>query len=1114
MFEIPDLIQTRLQDALSEHVDWIEKWSRWYREEMWFFPDYTRHDSLHLRRVLELCDFLIWDQFKPDSAPSQLLTAADALALVEATVLHDAAMHLNADHFASIVVPTKREHTCRGSRRIWRDEWERFVREALRWNEGQRHRIFGPSGRSAVIRDPSQTEDQNDIDRRLIGEFLRKHHHELALDMACGELPRLEEEMPPLLSVGEQALVSGLIAWSHGVPIRDAIERATEEFGNARLAAGIHIAYLMAVFRIADYLHLHAERAGPDNVAKRHSPASRQESVSPISQREFLSHRAIREVHFENHPDREAVHIEVITDEISSSTVINIRDNWLAGISSELSYAWGELGKVYSRYSEFQSLGLKVRRVDSNLWDKGFEQRLSFHPVSARFKSADSDFLKLLVEPLYGDRPEIGIRELVQNAVDAVRERRDIDEQAEVPLEWEPIELSVPDADVVVSLITRPTDAAPDASSTVPRHWAHWVEIRDRGVGMNLDVVLSHLLVAGSTYRDSSDWKMAHEELDGHSRVLRAGRFGIGVLAAFLLGPEIEVTTRRIKAEAGIRFLAALESEHIELQKCVDAPIGTTIRVLASENTIKSLSKGGGHHWDWYRQISPNVIRRKLAEDGTWMEIESAYPLPSCGSDPLPSGWRRTVVAGFQDLQWTYNDTCPAVACNGLVVEESNRGNGWSYNDERRHENTNRIAAPKISVFDADGRLPLKLARDGVISPLPFETHLKEAVARDVIAHALVCGPDKHTGATKIAAMSKRSHPALRQSSRWPVPSWVFAHDGFLIADPHVIIDSGLERIVAYVSFEGRRKVPPYRPRKGIGIYGFWCQGDSGIDWLAYDSRDFLRPHMPFDELNPLHALQDSHIRILCDKQLQRDIERRTARSFSDDAGAIHEQLNQALTIVDSHEDLPSVEDSACAELAQRKLSARKASQLGLVTEWYLSSVDAREERSAIADVWSEVIGCRTIPYDIERRKIELASVFEELAPEIELWRAESASAEADRDAKRQARQAVIRAGGYPNFRDGNQVKKYLKANGINREVRVRQLEEYLHMHEEPHYAARIMYTREELDAANRDTADKGEPSPVPRLWEQLPDYSRIAELLEDTNVGVPGIEPERNDIE
>ena len=49
--------------------------------------------------------------------------------------------------------------------------------------------------------------------------------------------------------------------------------------------------------------------------------------------------------------------------------------------------------------------------------------RYHMFPFDRSF-TCDSRLLTLLVEPLYGAKPEFGIRELLQNAIDAVRERK------------------------------------------------------------------------------------------------------------------------------------------------------------------------------------------------------------------------------------------------------------------------------------------------------------------------------------------------------------------------------------------------------------------------------------------------------------------------------------------------------------------------------------------------------------------------------------------------------------------------------------------------------------------------------------------------------------------
>jgi hypothetical protein len=46
-------------------------------------------------------------------------------------------------------------------------------------------------------------------------------------------------------------------------------------------------------------------------------------------------------------------------------------------------------------------------------------------PEKIAFEAANADLLKLLVAPLYGNDPSIGVRELIQNAIDAVREYED-----------------------------------------------------------------------------------------------------------------------------------------------------------------------------------------------------------------------------------------------------------------------------------------------------------------------------------------------------------------------------------------------------------------------------------------------------------------------------------------------------------------------------------------------------------------------------------------------------------------------------------------------------------------------------------------------------------------
>ena len=97
----------------------------------------------------------------------------------------------------------------------------------------------------------------------------------------------------------------------------------------------------------------------------------------------------------------------------------------LSDIQREIDDCWAVLGEVYGPKEELRGFGIRIRRVKSNLQDPSFANTVTYVPRQATLHTAGVDLLKLLITPLYGDRPEVGIRELLQNAVDACRELQD-----------------------------------------------------------------------------------------------------------------------------------------------------------------------------------------------------------------------------------------------------------------------------------------------------------------------------------------------------------------------------------------------------------------------------------------------------------------------------------------------------------------------------------------------------------------------------------------------------------------------------------------------------------------------------------------------------------------
>lgn len=119
---------------------------------------------------------------------------------------------------------------------------------------------------------------------------------------------------------------------------------------------------------------------------------------------------------------------------------------------------------------------------------------------------------------LYGNRPELALRELIQNAADAVRALRTLGGIGEK------------EGEIEVAL-TR------DGDST-------WLHMTDTGIGMSRYVLTEVLLDFGNSLWSSESLRT---ELPGlaSSGFKAVGRFGIGFFSVFMLGSNVVVTTRR-----------------------------------------------------------------------------------------------------------------------------------------------------------------------------------------------------------------------------------------------------------------------------------------------------------------------------------------------------------------------------------------------------------------------------------------------------------------------------------------------------------------------------------------------------------------------------------------
>jgi molecular chaperone HtpG len=942
-------IPSRLQEKLSQYpelhagvlasITQIEPWVS--ASTLPFFPEYTEHGIPHLEAVLATAEALIRDEAWPS------LTPADAAALTLAVLLHDLAMHLTEDGFNELIGSSDASPAVDGfPDKPWPVLWADFVSETRRWDGRKLNELFGDT---RPVRVPPQ--DPNDMTRRdrlLIGEFLRRHHHRLAHEIAIHGVPGPTENRVRLREVPDWlANLSGLVARSHGMPLREALPPLEREFG-LREFRGVRAPFLMVVLRVADYLQVQAERA-PAQVLQ----VAR--IRSPVSMREWEAHGSILDIQ-NTHADPEAIFLVARPPTVRAFLKVQ---QWQAGIQAELDVGWAVIGEVYGRYQGLANLGLVIRRVRSSLDDSAeFARHVDYIPRRAAFESAGAELLKLLIAPLYGNRPAVGVRELEQNALDAVLERREFSR-------------ALADA--------QPEDAtdAPDVGISVFRdpEGVFWLEVIDRGIGMTPDVVVDYFLRAGASYRRSLEWHEHFEDEEGHSLVRRSGRFGVGALAAFLLGSEMSVATRHVTMEHGIAFTATVDTEAIQLSR-IEAPIGTTIRVRLSpeavnvltENATQYRSDVGPETWDWYCLADPRVDR-SISD----RRLQQRFLLPAA-NQPLSYPWRRIEHPDFEDVQWAYT-TAPGLVCNGITVMGARSQSPVLW---QRNGSLHLLRMPRISVFDRDGLLPLNLQRDGLSErTYPFREQLMRSVAQDVLAWMSVFGPTRPLDdISTIHQYVTHRHPAVvRAESRSGTEhlQMFSTESGWAFADPWNISHINGRAILFLPNGIDSDWVPELRFDRDYAVYPERMQsGEISVrEWVRFMmgrvgySSHHRRASFPF------HSLAIRGRRILL-RKVDADALREPRKIPSALRNAIEEEWDRNGWVLWKIGECPSANLDFEAVASLPPSTAPRWEAVQALAEWYPEPAEPRPPESPLAEEWSSAFGSAFMGYDPALRKARL----------------------------------------------------------------------------------------------------------------------------------------------
>lgn len=693
-----------------------------------FFPGFTDHGVDHVEAVLRTAVRLtpagVFEQ--------KLLEPIDAAVLICGCILHDLAMHMTAPSFVDLIdtgrfSPRPWFSESKPGRRPdlpWSAQWEAFQLEARHFTKSRLETLLGP-GKHAVpqvaYEETLEPDGWRSADLLLIGEFLRRHHARIAHEIAFHGFPGVPTDLFPALAgeIPNLAEAAGAVARSHNEPFRRLLDYLDYLAHGNMQPLGALLSYHIGLLRIADYLQIDHSRA-PAVLLHLKAPQS------PVSIEEWRKHGAVASISWKN-KDTRALYVNVSPKHTLRTHLM------LSELFSQMRQELDTTTAILSEQYGDGPLRLTRSRLGSDLNEPSMADRLPYLPIRAALHS-DPDLFRLVIRDLYGNEPSVAGRELIQNAVDAVRARRS----------WESVsgnsimdeDLRCTTVDVQVTLEGRNDDS-------------YTLRILDGGIGMTAETITDYFLRAGASLSDAA--------LDAEAP-LKAGRFGVGLFAAFLLGDEIEVVTRHVGDAKGIAFSARIDEDLVEMRH-VDAPIGTEIAIPFLGSRLKTTMPP---HLPsakalflaitrFYRLATPSLELRYISPAGEATQRGLA-DVPAL-DDPAPSHWRDASGSGLDRVLWMLPPELLEVPAlnpldglvhNGILVAQP-RGPEvvpYRWSDPERQE---FLEEPPLAVFDRQHKLGLTLQRYALSdSELPFEDALLTSIGNDLVAHALAAGPQTH----------------------------------------------------------------------------------------------------------------------------------------------------------------------------------------------------------------------------------------------------------------------------------------------------------------------------------------------------------------------------------
>lgn len=555
------------------------------------FSTYSKHDISHIDTMVEMLDWLV-----PPST-REVMTPTDWLLVVLSIYLHDLGMIVTANEF-------ERRH-----------ENEAFV--AFRGDIDASPKLADYRAR-APRKEPAR-------ERFYYQEYIRKTHASRVREWITGRHSHSWQEPVQSIAVEVENMLAplpprfrehlGAVAESHNRNDLDVAQKypLCHKYGRgSNPDETANVQYAAILLRTADLLH----------VTKDRTPSVMFRLINltdPLGVDEWDKQRGTSTVSMIGRTlleDDPKTHVIVVTADFLEERPFFALTEYLSWAGRELAQCkrWADTSQGNSDGRGFSFPWRSIRgdiRVEGN------------EPQPLRFELDRGRLLDLLVGHTIYNNATVAVRELLQNAIDAVRFQHFTEARRTS-------EAGIPEPEMGTVLVEwDPT--------------ARMLQIEDTGTGMDRDVIENHLMLVGASFYNTASFVERNRDFTPISR------FGIGILTCFMMSDDVEIIT--VKGNVGHRLrMSSVHADYL-------------LKVLPLEAVER---KGLGTHGTRVRVRLRETI--ELSALGMEDIVRHWVILPACSVSYREVG-QEAVRIGYD---------CPADAIRAFQQGEAGRGDDAS----------------------------------------------------------------------------------------------------------------------------------------------------------------------------------------------------------------------------------------------------------------------------------------------------------------------------------------------------------------------------------------------------------------------------------------------------